>query len=209
MKRLIAWIKALVVLLVLAVLGTGICIYAGVPQVGADVEHKPATYWLLQTIRERSVARQARGVAPGMPAQMDEQMLHAAVIGFEGMCAGCHAPPGRDASALARGLNPPAPDLAIVAGQRSAAELFWVIRHGIRMTGMPAWGKTHADDELWPLVALMLRFPDMDGKEYARMLAAAREAGVTHEHGDDQGEVRDDEHDHPPAEERRQDHHQH
>jgi mono/diheme cytochrome c family protein len=173
--------KVLVAATLLAVAGGIALIYTGAYPVGADEEHWPLTNRLLETARERSVMRAARAVDVRLP-RLDEEALLAAVAGFEDMCAGCHAPPGQDPTALARGLNPPAPDLAVAAVRRSPAELFWVTRHGLRMTGMPAWGVTHADDELWPQVALILRFPEFGEGEYARLLAAAQAAGIDHVH---------------------------
>jgi hypothetical protein len=182
--------KVLIAAILLAMAGGVALIYTGVCPVGADEEHWPLTHRLLGTARERSVMRAARTVEVRLP-RLDEDALLSAVAGFEDMCAGCHAPPGRFPTALARGLNPPAPDLAIAARERTAAELYWVTRHGIRMTGMPAWGLTHSEDELWPLVALILRFPELGEGEYERLLAAAQMAGIGHDHGHD-----DHDHDH-------------
>lgn len=201
--RSLTCLKVASALLLLAFAAAAVYVYSGVQPVAADDENSPLAQWLLQTVRERSVARHARGIEPGMPVQMDEPTLHTALIGFEDMCAGCHAPPGRERSALARGLNPPATDLVHAARQRAPEELFWVTRHGIRMTGMPAWGKTHSDAELWPLVALITRFPDMGPGEYAQLLDDARAAGVTHEHGDDS------DHDSDGTEQREHHHHHH
>jgi hypothetical protein len=64
----------------------------------------------------------------------------------------------------------------------TAAELFWVTKHGIRMTGMPAWGRTHEDDTLWPVVALMTALPELDAAEYDDMLNRAE--GLGHHAGD-------------------------
>lgn len=184
MKTSAALLKAAAMLVAVAVVAGGLVIYTGLIPVAADVEHRPFSQWLLQTVRERSVARAARAVEVKLPRQLDGGALLSSVASFEEMCAGCHAPPGRSGTALARGLNPPAPDLAQAALERTPAELFWATRHGIRMTAMPAWGETHSDDELWPLVALMIRFPEMGADEYTRLLDDARAAGTAHDHGD-------------------------
>jgi hypothetical protein len=183
-------------ILVLALVGAGAWLYAGLLPVGADHTHSRTEDWLLEAMRERSVSRAARAVEVRLPEVLEGDALLAAVAGYEDMCAGCHAPPGRSPSALARGLNPPAPDLARVAGERTPAELFWVTRHGIRMTGMPAWGITHSDDELWPLVALMLHFPELAEGEYERLLQEALAAGIEHHHDHDHDHDHDHGHDH-------------
>ncbi|HRQ65820.1 MAG TPA: cytochrome c [Xanthomonadaceae bacterium] len=188
-----AWGLAIKVLLaaLLLVMACGIAvIHTGAYPVGANEAHWALTHRLLETARERSVVRAARAVDARLE-QLDENALLAAVAGFEDMCAGCHAPPGRAPTTLARGLNPPAPDLSISARERTAAQLYWVTRHGIRMTGMPAWGVTHSDDELWPLVALIQRFPVLGGEGYERLRSAAQAAGVGHDHDhghDDNGQ---------------------
>jgi hypothetical protein len=208
-----AWwlaVKLLIALFLLAIAAGVAVIYTGVGTVGADDDHSPLTHRLLETVRERSVARAARSVEVRLP-RLDEAALLSAVAGFDDMCAGCHAPPGHSPTALARGLNPPATDLTIAAGERTAAELFWVTRHGIRMTGMPAWGVTHSDDELWPLVALILRFPELGEGEYAGLLATAQAAGVGHghDHGDEPAPDQHHDHDHDHDHGHRHDGHVH
>lgn len=182
-----AWwlaVKLLIAALLLIMAGGTAAIYTGAYPVGADEEHWPLTHRLLETMRERSVVSAARRVEVRLP-RLDENALLSAVASFEDMCAGCHAPPGRSPTALARGLNPPAADLAIAARERTVAELYWVTRHGIRMSGMPAWGVTHPDDELWPLVALITRFAEIGPDAYARLVDRARAEGVRHDHDHD------------------------
>lgn len=184
MRRLWAWIKLLVGLAVLLVVVAAGWVWFGFYDVSARAEHHPATQWLVETVRNRSVERRARDVDVRLPEPMDPPLLYEAAVAYEQMCAVCHAPPGRSRSALARGINPPAPDLTRAAQRRSPAQLFWVTKHGIRMSGMPAWGRTHDDADLWQLVALIRRFPDMSGDDYQALLAAARDAGVEHDHND-------------------------
>ncbi len=183
---------------------------SGRMNVAADGTHWPVTDRVLDSVRNNSVARHARGIEPRLPELSDEMEVFEAVIGFEDMCAACHTPPGGSPTAMSRGLNPPAPDLAEVAGNRTPAELFWVTKHGIRMSGMPAWGPTHSDDELWPIVALMSRFPEFADPDYDNLLAAAREAGVEHHHHDD-GHHDENEHghDHDNEHEHDENHHEH
>ena len=122
-------------------------------------------------------------------------MKEPCVNDFNSMCIGCHGGPGTEPAAMGQGLNPPAPDLAVSAAEMTSAELFWVTKHGIRMTGMPAWGVTHDDDAIWPVVALLTRLPDLDEAGYQSLLASAEghghhadEASVgghSHEEGDE------------------------
>jgi mono/diheme cytochrome c family protein len=188
----------LLILFVIACLAYWTIALSGRLDVSADDTHWPITDRVLETIRSNSVTRQARDISPALPDLADTDLLYEAVVGFEDMCAACHTPPGDSPTALSLGLNPPAPDLAEAAEKRTPAELFWVTRHGIRMTGMPAWGPTHSDEELWPIVALITRFPDFADNDYANLLTAAREAGVEHHHhhDDDHDHHHDHHHDH-------------
>jgi mono/diheme cytochrome c family protein len=185
-------VKAIVItiaLFVLAAVAAGYYLYAGRTDVRADREHDWMTQWLVETARSRAVQRQARAVEVRLPELAGDELLEA-IAAYEDMCAVCHAPPDRARTALARGLNPAPPDLVDAAAKYPPEELFWVTRHGIRMTGMPAWGLTHSDEELWALVALIQRFPGMRGAEYEDLLAQAQAAGIEHQHG------HDDHHDH-------------
>ena len=82
------------------------------------------------------------------------------------MCVTCHGAPGVDASEAGEGLNPPAPDLTTGKVQkRTDGELFWLVQSGIRMTGMPAFGPTHKDEEIWKIVAFLRRLPALSPDE--------------------------------------------
>ena len=165
-------------------------IYSGFYHVGASVPHGGLTSWALHTTRERSVARRAAGIE--VPDLSTEEMRLAGINDFEAMCAVCHTAPGTQPSQIARGLNPPAPDLAQSAEELSPQELFWITKYGIRMTGMPAWGVSHSsDEELWPVVAFIETLPELSVSRYREMLEAAKghghHAGEGAETGHDEG----------------------
>ncbi|MFQ5566979.1 MAG: c-type cytochrome, partial [Paracoccaceae bacterium] len=96
---------------------------------------------------------------------------------YDSMCAACHGAPGMSPEAVGQGLNPPAPDLAEEVLEMTPAELFWVTKNGIKMTGMPAWGVTHDDQTIWPVVAFMTRLPGLDQAAYKELLADAEGVG--------------------------------
>jgi mono/diheme cytochrome c family protein len=70
-------------------------------------------------------------------------------------CAGCHGVPSNPDSTFARSFNPPAPEFFQDAPDMSASQNFYIIQHGIRWTGMPAWGKTLSDTQIWTLCAFL------------------------------------------------------
>ncbi len=85
--------------------------------------------------------------------------------------------PGQEPEAAGQGLNPKPPDLAESAARMTPAELFWVTKNGIKMTGMPAWGATHDDASIWPVVAFLTALPSLDEAAYRTMLDSAKGAG--------------------------------
>jgi mono/diheme cytochrome c family protein len=186
--------KTLITLAIVVIVGLMGAIgfaYSGLYDVGASSPHSGFVNWLLSTTSHASVERRARDIeVPNLEA---EALQLAGVNDFNGMCAGCHGAPGQDPEAMGQGLNPPAPDLAESAKEMTPAELFWVTKNGIKMTGMPAWGATHDDDALWPVVALLQKLPDLDAAGYQALLADAE--GIGH-HAED---VADDGHAHASA----------
>jgi mono/diheme cytochrome c family protein len=183
---------ALVIVIVLAALGVIGYAYSGLYDVSASSSHNGFVDWLLSTTSHASIERRSSDIP--VPNLDDEGLILAGINDFNSMCAGCHGAPGRDPEAMGQGLNPPAPDLAEEAAELAPAELFWVTKNGIRMTGMPAWGATHDDDSIWPVVAFMTRLPGLDEAGYQRMLAAATghghhaEDAAGEEHSHDEGE---------------------
>jgi len=164
--------------------------YSGLYNVSAISPHSGFTDWLLSTTSHASIERRARKV--DVPDLEDEALLMAGINDFDSMCAGCHGAPGREPEAMGQGLNPPAPDLAEEAAELTPAELFWVTKNGIKMTGMPAWGATHDDDSIWPVVAFMRKLPSLNEAGYEEMLndaaghghTAADEANGEHSHAE-------------------------
>jgi len=128
--------------------------------------------WFLGGTADHAIARLAQPI-PAIDGS-DADALSEGLEHYNEMCVGCHAAPGRDDSEVARGLNPPAPHLWEQDTQdMSDAELFWVIKNGIRMTGMPAFGTTHPDEKIRDIVAMVRKLPDLKGDQYSQMVEAA------------------------------------
>jgi len=174
----------------IAVLGFA---YSGIYDVSAGSSHSGVVNWLLSTTSHASIERRAKDIE--VPDLSDDAMARAGVNDFNDMCAGCHGAPGRDPEAMGQGLNPLPPDLAESAAEMSPAELFWVTKNGIKMTGMPEWGATHDDDAIWPVVALMTRLPELNASQYQELIDSA--GGMGHHAEDSPAEPEEDEeHDH-------------
>ena len=162
----------LIVLLVLAAFA-GVFIYAGVYNIGADAPHSRLVLTALEQLRDRSVTNHARNVTP--PADLnDPKRIAAGAALYNEMCTGCHLGPGLERSELSQGLYPSAPELAR-GDDLSPAEQFWVIKHGVKLTAMPAWGKTHDDQLIWDMVAFIRQMPKMSPQQYKATVASAPE----------------------------------
>jgi mono/diheme cytochrome c family protein len=186
----------------LLILAAGGFIYSGAYYVGADEPHWSITAWLLNEARDRSIRAHASGIA--VPAGLDDPAkIVAGVSHYSEHCAVCHGAPGAERDDLAEGLYPRPPNLADASRVYTPGELFWIIKHGIRMTGMPSWAD-HSDDELWATVAFIQKVPGMTGQDYAKLVAASRAQGGHHrENREPQPEsppqAAEKEHDHPAS----------
>lgn len=179
--RLLIAIVAVGAIGITAALGTALL---GLVDVGATTPHWKITRWLLSTTMESAVQRRAAGIR--VPDGLsDAGRVRAGAAAYDEMCVSCHAAPGVEGGAIARGLRPEPPVLHEEAHEWSAAELYWIIEHGVRMTGMPAFGPTHGEPELWALVAFLRRLPELSAAEYrALSVRGEAEPGQGEAHGD-------------------------
>lgn len=163
---------AFVAVLLLVIAGfAGAFIYTGVYSIGADAPHWKWVYNTLDTLRDRAITHHARDIVP--PADLNSPKRIEAGAGlYAEMCTGCHLGPGVEKSEMSQGLYPPAPELAR-GSDRSAAEQFWIIKHGVKLSAMPAWGKTHNDQLVWDMAAFVRQLPKMTPEQYKAALASA------------------------------------
>jgi mono/diheme cytochrome c family protein len=182
--ELVAWSLLLLVGAVAA------AIYTGLYNIAADVPHTQPVYWLIETVRNRSVAVRARNV--NVPNDLNDASRVSRGAGqYAEMCSSCHLAPGMKRTEVSQGLYPRAPELRR-STELTPAEQFWVIKHGIKMTGMPAWGVTHDDELLWDVVAFVRKLPELTPEQYKALVKNAptheeimqnMEMGGDHQHG--------------------------
>jgi len=171
-------VASLLIFTFVLVAALGGILYAGFYDVAATTPHWPITNWLLETARTRSIKTQAADIQTpaglGDPAKV--------VIGVEhyaAHCAVCHGAPGVPKGDIAHGLYPPPPDLAKAALLYTPAELFWIVKHGIKMTGMPSWAD-HSDEEIWATVGFLEKLPGMSEQDYASLVMASMTHDASH-----------------------------
>jgi mono/diheme cytochrome c family protein len=178
---------ALLIAVVAAVL-----VHMGSFDVAADKPHSQPVFWLMNTVRERSVAIRAADITvPGDLA--DAKRIASGAAQYDEMCSLCHLAPGMKRTEISRGLYPRAPELRRKS-ELTPAEQFWVVKHGLKMTGMPAWGVTHNDELLWDVVAFLRKLPELTADQYQTLVKSAPKSHdeMMHEMMMDDGHDHDD-----------------
>lgn len=154
-KALLGAVLMLVILLLAALL---IGRFGLVP-VNADGAHSSFEAKIMPQVLHASINRHA--AAATNPLAINEENLKAGASTYKDMCARCHSTPGNEPSAYGQSFYPPAPQLSGGMPNYTDSQLFWTIKHGIRNTGMPAWGNMLSDDEIWQLVSLFKNSQDL------------------------------------------------
>jgi mono/diheme cytochrome c family protein len=160
------------------ILGFLICaivafVWSGSYNVAATVPHWGITHWFLEKVREQSISAHSRGTI--VPSLNNPKLVETGFKNYHEMCRLCHGATGYSRTEIAKGLYPAPPELASedVVKRRSDGEIYWVIKNGIKMTGMPAFGPTHSEDELLGIVAFLKRLSNLKPEEYKAMVKAA------------------------------------
>ncbi len=164
-SRIVWFIIGIVATIVGAIVVEQIVMRTGAYNVAATQPHLPIVRRQLAGIMDHSVETRAKDIQ--IPAGWDDaaSVEHGAHEYVE-MCEVCHGAPGVDRSHIGEGLYPKPPNLAHSADEFSPAELFWIAKHGVKDTGMPAFSESHDDATIWDMVAFMKKLPDMTPEEY-------------------------------------------
>ena len=161
----------------LVAIGTAVFVASGVYNIGADDHHTKLVLVVIEELRERSIGTRADSIA--VPRLDDPSKVTAGAARYSTLCVGCHLAPGVTSSDLRKGLYPHPPNLA-QEDIRDSRRAFWTIKHGIKMSAMPAWGNTLNDEAIWDLVAFVRQMPTMTPDTYrqitTRPLASRRQA---------------------------------
>lgn len=179
----------------LGVVTVGVIIMTGVIDAGADTPHSSLVYEALTVARERSIAKRTAGI--NIPENFaDPERIRRGAGNYAAMCVNCHLSPGASDSEIRRGLYPTPPNLSekpVSLQQRDAVRDFWIIKHGIKASGMPAWSKGGMDDEsIWDIAAFLQKMPSLTPSSYAQLVAASD--GHSHDGLDNHGAGHGDQH---------------
>ncbi|MXP65300.1 cytochrome c [Roseomonas sp. M0104] len=161
MKRFLG--GALAALLVLAGAGLAVAL-TGAYDVAATTPHTALGRWVLETTSRNSIVRQAADIRP--PSGFTDGQVSQGAHHYKESCVYCHGAPGEDSTDWASGMRPEPPYLPEAVGEWSDAQLFWIVKHGIKMSAMPAFGSHHGDEDIWAIVAFIKTLPGMSPEQY-------------------------------------------
>lgn len=153
---------ALVIVLLAA--GAAGAFWFGAYDISATDPHLAPTYWTLDTGMRRSVKRYAADIK--VPDLKDSAKVTRGLALYRTYCAQCHGAPGLAPEPFALGMTPAPGNLAYAGREWPPAELFWVVREGIKMTGMPAWEFRMSDEDIWAVVAFVVEMPRLSPAQY-------------------------------------------
>lgn len=162
------WVVVVAILIALVglPLGTLAFIYSGFYDVAATRQHTAPVYWaLIKTLRQSVLARAAREVGP-VPDLAAPGRAELGLALYEANCVPCHGAPGIAMHDIGRGLTPAPANLVVAGREWSSQEIFWSVKNGFKMTGMPAWAYRLSDEEIWAIVALVKTLPTLSPAEY-------------------------------------------
>lgn len=168
--RILAVIGALAIIIAL---GAVVFFFGGYYSVAGTSQDPAIVASALIKVRQASISHHATDVAP--MSLDDPAVVQAGARAFAARgCVNCHGGPGVKWTKFSEGLNPGPPDLKEVVGGLEARELFWVIKNGINMTGMPSFGEIGVpDQEIWSIAAFLKKLPGVSDQDYKTWTASS------------------------------------
>ncbi len=158
----IVW-TVIAVIVVVAAAGLAF-IYSGMYDVSALKPEGKLRSWLFSTVMDNSVEHYSKSIQA--PDLSDTTLVIAGFKQYSMMCIGCHGAPGEKPGGMVKGFNPEPPDLKEGVADQSDAEIFWIAKNGIKMTGMPAYGVAIPDSTLWQVTAFVRLLPKMTPEQF-------------------------------------------
>lgn len=160
----------LAVLIVLGLIGGYVLLRSGVYNVASTSQHFQFVYTVLEQGMHHSVRFHARDVA--VPNLADRKMIVRGAVLYQAHCVQCHGAPGIAPNGIGMSMQPIPGPLVDAPSKWQPNEVYWIVRHGIKMSGMPAWEYRLPDEQLWEIVAFMQQLPELTPAQY---VATARE----------------------------------
>ncbi len=162
------WLLQIVTLVSLLGIGAFLFVTLGLAPIRASSGHWPITSWFLHSAMARSVATQSMMIE--VPALDDPGMVIKGATHYDLGCYPCHGKPSLHNPRIALKMTPNPPYLPPIIHEWDPQELFYIVKHGVKFTGMPAWPSQQRDDEVWAMVAFLQKFPELTEREYDRLV---------------------------------------
>lgn len=157
-------------MLVAGAIAAAVVIFAGWYNVSALQQHTAATFATLEVTKRHSVRHHARDItAP----PLTEDLVRRGVTVYRQQCVSCHGAPGVAPDAIGLSMQPLPGPLVHMRQKWTAAELYWIVGNGIKMSGMPAWRYRLSDQDMWAVTALVMRLPALSPQDYAALAGSA------------------------------------
>jgi hypothetical protein len=177
-------------LLLIALVLVSVVIGSGGYNIAATEKHWNITEKIIAWVRDSSIETHAKELR--IPPLDEAELLSSGAEHYHAMCTICHLAPGLKPTELSIGLYPQAP----VFHQREAINdparlsdraraYFWVIKNGLKMTAMPAWGLSHDDRSIWGMTAFILKMSNMTPEQYENLVNSAKADSHSHSHADE------------------------
>lgn len=144
--------------------------YSGIYDVSAASGHNPLVAWVLHKTYIQSLHRHAAAIEVP-PDLMTVANVQAGARLYQSTCAACHGAPGQTLSPIGQGILPLAPELLGASRRNNPKMMYWVIKNGVKMTAMPAFGKTQDDQTIWDLTAFLYKGRGISAQDLAKLRA--------------------------------------
>jgi len=167
-SRLMRWSLRIAAMIALLSIGGLLVSASGVIPITASSGHSPMTRWFLEFSKQRSVATHSIGLKA--PRLDEPRLILQGATHYEVGCRSCHGSPEHFPPKIAQAMEPAPPHLSRTVSKWSPEELFYIVKHGIKFTGMPAWPSQERDDEVWAMVAFLQTLPEMDAEHYRQLV---------------------------------------
>ena len=162
MKKIIVTV---IITLVVIIAAFGLYIYSGAYNMSQLAPHTAITKWIIETTKDKSINKRLKDLQ--VPPMNDTNMIVEGFNHYNEMCVNCHGGPGIAPGELAKGLYPSPPKFYKSGDMPDTTEAFWIIKNGIKMTSMPAFGPTHTDQKIWAITDFLLnKMNMMSAREY-------------------------------------------
>jgi mono/diheme cytochrome c family protein len=170
------FLAAIGALAIIVAIGAAVFFFGGFFNVSAVEEDPKPVAWALQQVRTASIGRHAKDT-PTVSLE-DTAIVQAGAKAFAARgCGNCHGGPGVTWAKFSEGLRPDPPDLKDIAGELEPREIFYVIKNGINMTGMPSFARIEVGDaEIWTIVAFVKKLPTVSEADYKSWTEAPADA---------------------------------